>query len=234
MLRTLRSVVRAGLVLAAVAIPTAASADSIFSLGAGYFAVRGEDYRDDGDVLWRNLDFLLFDLKDFNGGAVNADFMVGVGRFVEAGVGVGFHQRTVPSIYAGYTDSDGTEIEQDLKLRMAPVTATVRLFPVGRTGAIQPYLGGGIAVVAWRYSETGEFVDFTDLSVFRARYVDKGNATGPVFLGGLRFPVGDDLLFGGEFRYHDVKADLDPALGFAGERIDLGGYTTTFTFAIRF
>jgi opacity protein-like surface antigen len=140
----------------------------------------------------------------------------------------------VPSVYADYTDEDGFEIEQDLKLRMAPVTATVRLFPAGRFGSFQPYVGGGVAVVAWRYSETGEFIDFTDGSIFRESYSDSGNATGPVFLGGVRFPVGDNLLFGGEFRYHDVKADLDLAEGFAGERIDLGGYTTTFTFAVRF
>jgi opacity protein-like surface antigen len=196
--------------------------------------VKAEDARSDGDVLRRNLDFLVFDLKDFNTGAVNADFMFGLGRYVEAGVGIGYSQRTVPSVYADYTDEDGFEIEQDLKLRMAPVTATVRLFPAGRFGSFQPYVGGGVAVVAWRYSETGEFIDFTDGSIFRESYSDRGNATGPVFLGGVRFPVGDNLLFGGEFRYHDVKADIDQAEGFAGERIDLGGYTTTVTFAIRF
>jgi outer membrane protein W len=234
MFRTLRSTVRAGLIVAALAVPASASADTIFTLGAGYFALKAEDARVEGDVLSRNLDFLFFELNDFNGGAVNAEFGVGLGRFVEASVGVGFTQRTVPSIYTDYVDNDGTEIDQDLKLRTAPVTAIVRLFPAGRFGGFQPYVGGGVAVVSWRYSETGEFVDFSDGTIFRESYVDSGNATGPVVLGGIRFPMGDALLFGGELRYHDVKADLDPSLGFAGEKIDLGGYTTTFTFSIRF
>ena len=50
---------------------------------------------DTDDVLYQNLDFLAFDIDDFNGATVGGEFLVGLGDFVEAGVGAGFYQRTV-------------------------------------------------------------------------------------------------------------------------------------------
>ena len=64
-----------------------------------------------------NLSFLVFDIADFNGPAVGGDFFVSVGSFVEVGVGLGYYQRTVPTVYDRFVDEDGTEIEQDMKLR---------------------------------------------------------------------------------------------------------------------
>ena len=234
MVRRLRYVLAGGLVLATVAMPRVASADTIFTIGGGWFSPKAEDARVDGDVIVQNLNFLWFDPEDFDGGTVNGDLMFGLGRFAEVGVGAGYYQRTVPSVYARSVHGDGTEIYQELKLRTAPMTATVRLFPAGRFGGFQPYVGGGIAVVYWRYSETGEWVDDTDDSIFRESYVDSGYAVGPVVFGGLRLPVSDAILLGGEFRYQDAEGDLDPSLGFAGNKIDVGGYSVTFTFGLRF
>lgn len=217
-----------------IGVATPARADGVFTIGGGYFALKGEDGRGNDDVLVNNLDFLAFDLHDFNTGIVTGEFAVGLGRFLEAGIGVGYSRRTVPSVYADYIDRDGSEIEQDLKLRTAPVTGIVRFFPTGRYIGVQPYVGAGVAVVSWRYSETGEFVDFDDNSIFRASFSDKGNATGPVFVGGVRFPAGRTFMIGGEFRYVDVDTDLDAAQGFAGSRLDLGGYVTQATFSWKF
>ena len=62
-----------------------------------------------------------------------------VGQDLEAGVGIGFYQRSVPSIYEFVTRPDDTEIEQDLKLRVVPITGVVR-FLAGRPGAPVRYL----------------------------------------------------------------------------------------------
>jgi hypothetical protein len=87
--------------------------------------------------------------------------------------------------------------------------------------------------VNWRYSESGEFVDFTDRSTFRDNFVGKGTATGPTVLGGVRFPVGNWAI-GGEVRWQDAKGDLPSDLGFAGSTVDLGGWNYLATFNIRF
>ena len=89
-----------------------------------------------------------------------------------------------------------------------PISATVRFLPLGR-GGVEPYVGAGIGIFNWRYSEVGEFVDFSDDSLFRDRFIGNGTAVGPVVLGGIRFPVADVWTIGGEIRYQKaVGKDL--------------------------
>jgi hypothetical protein len=223
-----------GFVLAAGGMMPA-HADTVIGGSVGYFALKAEDGRANDDVLVRNLDFLSFDVDDFNNAAVGGEFLLGLGNFVEAGVGVGFYQRTVPTVYTDFVDVDGSEIEQDLKLRVMPVTFSARVFPIGREAAVQPYLGGGLAILAWRYSESGEFIDFdAGRQLFRETFVDEGNETAPVVFGGVRFAATENFLVGGEFRWHGGDTALDPDQGFAGDRLDLGGYTMQATFHVRF
>jgi len=213
------------------ALPEPAAAQQTLNFTVGYFTVRGEDARLSGDTLVANHNFLTFDFKDFNGASVGAEWLIPIGDYFEAGAGLGFYRRTVPSVYADFVDNDGTEIEQDLRLRIVPLTATIRVLPLSRKSGVQPYFGVGLGLFNWRYSESGEFVDFRDNSIFRASYVADGNDVGPVALGGLRF-AGDSFSAGGEIRYQRAEGDLDNR--FAGNKIDLGGWTYQFTFGFRF
>lgn len=200
----------------------------------GYLALKGDDARGEDDVLFRNQDSLIFETDDFNGGHIGAEWLVGLSRHLEAGAGIGFYSRTVPSIYRDFVNENGTEIDQDLKLRIVPMTATVRFVPTGRDASVQPYIGAGIGAFNWRYSETGEFVDFNG-DIFRASYVAKGTEVGPVILGGIRFAVADVWMIGGEVRWHDAKGDTGGfEEGFLGDKIDLGGWTTSFGIHFRF
>lgn len=221
------------LLLAVIAVPSTSYAQQSLNLYVGGFTPRGVDARDTQDVLWNNLDFLAFNVKDFNGATAGAEYLIDMSDFLEAGLGVGVYSRTVPSVYSAFVNDNGTEIEQDLKLRMVPFTATVRLLPLGRSAGIVPYLGAGVAVINWRYSEAGEFVDFTDNSIFRDTFAATGTATGPTVLGGVRIPLGAwDL--GGEIRWQAAKGDLPQDLGFAGSKVDLGGVSYLATFNIKF
>ena len=213
-----------------------------FGVNVGWFGLRGEDARHADDVLLANLDFLAFDIKDFNSGTIGAEWLVGITDYLEAGVGIGFQRRTVPTVYRAIVNDNGTddpfddlEIAQDLRLRVVPITGTVRFLPLGRNASFQPYVGGGIALLNWRYSEAGEFVDFTDETIFNARYVASGNTVGPVILAGIRAPVADVWTVGGELRYQrgegDTKADQTELLG---RKIDLGGWSANFAVAFRF
>ncbi|HUE87563.1 MAG TPA: hypothetical protein VMO26_15925 [Vicinamibacterales bacterium] len=201
-----------------------------FSLG--YFAVRGEDARVEGDALVVNREIYLFDFEDFNGASVAADYLVGLGEYFEAGAGIGYSSRAVDTIYDLYVRPDGTEIEQQLKLRVVPISATLRVLPLGRASAFQPYIGGGIGIYNWRYSETGDFVDFSvpGQPIFRESYSASGTTLGPVAVFGLRFPVGTATI-GGEVRYQRAEGDLDER-DFLGPKIDLGGlhYSATVGF----
>jgi len=224
------------LVLGLMATPTASAQQSL-NLSIGGFVPRAEDARGRDDVLVRDLaagrDALLFNVKDFNGVTVNGEWLIGFGRNFEGSVGVGYYSKGVPSIYAIRQKSGGAEIEQELKLRIVPFTATVRFLPMGRHNGIEPYIGAGVAVLNWRYTESGEFVDSSDNTIFRKTYLGSGSNTGPVILGGVRVPVGSGGI-GGEIRYQAGEGTLPSDQDFLGSKIDLGGISYLFTVNFRF
>lgn len=204
-------------------------------LNLGYFAVRSEDARVDGDVINVDLEGLAFDVDDFNGATIGAEYLFGLGQYLEGGVGANFYQKTVPSVYREFVHEDGSEIEQDLKLRIVPFAATVRFLPLGRGRGIEPYVGAGIAVFNWRFSETGEFFDAFDNTIFRDNFVADGNAVGPVILAGVRGPVADVFSLGAEVRYQRAEGDTNPEESrMLSDRIDLGGWSANFLFGFRF
>ena len=224
---------------AVVALVGVLSANAAFAqqqslnVSLGFFAVRGEDARVEGDALVVNRDLYLFDFADFNGPSIGADYLVGLGDYFEVGAGIGYTSRAVDTIYDQFERPDGSEIEQQLKLRVVPMTATVRILPLGHTSPFQPYVGGGIGIYNWRYSETGDFIDFTvpGRPIFRDSYVASGTSIGPVAVFGLRFPVGQATI-GGEMRYQKADGDLDER-DFLGPKIDLGGFHYSATVGFR-
>jgi hypothetical protein len=140
-----------------------ARAQQTVNFTLGYFTPLGEDARTTGDVLNANLNAgrygLFYEIDDFNGPSVGGEWLFPFGEFIEGGIGVSFSTRTVPSVYQNFIDADGTEIDQDLHLRIVPTTFTVRLIPTGQRSVFQPYIGVGLGIFSWKYSETGEFID---------------------------------------------------------------------------
>ena len=228
----MRRLFLAGLMVAAVMIPSAASAQQSLNFSVGGFVPHGEDGRDNTDVLVNNLDFLAFNIKDFSGATFGAEWLTALGKNFEAGFGAGYYQRSVPAVYIDFVNTNGSEIEQDIKLRVVPFTATVRFLPLGHRHGIEPYIGGGVGVFAWHYSETGDFLA-TDRTIFHDSFDSSGSATGPVILGGVRIPVGTWGV-GFEVKHQSAEGKIPADQDFAGTTIDLGGFTYNFTVHVRF
>ena len=231
-MRRLMSAGVVALVILGVVGTPSASAQQQVSIFVGGFSPRSVDARSSDDVLVNNLDFLAFRVSDFSGPLIGGEYLTALGNNFDAGLGVGFYQRTVPTVYNDFVNANGTEIEQDLKLRVIPFTATVRWLPMGHHNGVEPYIGAGVGVFRYRYSESGQFLA-TDNSIFNGTFVGSGTATGPVILGGVRVPVGAWGV-GGELRYQSAKGDLPIDQDFSGSKIDLGGFSYTFTINIRF
>ena len=230
---TCRIAMGALVVAAAIGVQaTPASAQQSLTVQVGAFRPWGGDARVENDVLVTNRQYLFFDIKDFTGVIVAGDWAVSLGDYVEAGAGFGFYQRTVPTIYADWVNADGREIEQDLKLRIMPLTAIMKILPLGSKRAFQPYVGGGLGVYFWRYSETGEFVDFVDGSIFSDSFVESGTSVGPVAVFGLRGRVSGQATIGVEARLQWGQGNLSQ--DFLSDKIDLGGYNILATFGYRF
>jgi hypothetical protein len=233
----LKNVFMKGLLAGALLMcATAASAQDLgkqtVNFTLGYFTPFGFESRDDDDVLLANSTFLLFDLDEFNGASVGGEWLFPLARHVEGGIGVSYFSQRVPSVYAEFEDSDGTEVDQDLQLRQVPIAFTVRLIPVSPRSPIQPYVGGGIGLINWQYTEEGEFIDFNaGLEIFEDRFEESGTNVGPVVLGGIRY-AGEAFSTGFEIRYQHASGDLGP--DFAAPKIDLGGWTYNFTAGVRF
>jgi hypothetical protein len=231
------------LLVCAAMVPATASAQQTFNFSIGLFTPRGEDARVAGDVISANRDYLFYEFEDFKSASIGGEWLVSFGEFFEGGAGISFSRRTVRSVYTDFTDNFGNEIEQKLRLRLVPVSFTVRALPLGQSNPFQPYLGAGLAVINWRYAEFGDYVDFgaPGFPVFPASYVASGTATAPVVFGGIRFG-GQTLTAGGEIRYHAADAELpddfyvrlERRLQRLGPRIDLGGWTYNFTLGVRF
>jgi len=221
--------------LVSAATPAAAQQSVNFYFGAFTPAREDARSRSDGrsdDVLVNNLNVFAFDINDFDSVTFGGEWLVALGTHAEAGLGLGIYSDSVNSVYRDLVNEDFSEIEQEFKLRIVPFTATFRFLPLGRRAGVQPYIGGGVGLFRWRYTETGEFVDF-DSTVFRDTYVGEGTSVGPVILGGVRFPLGKwDI--GGEIRYQDAEGELPTDQGFSGSKIDLKGFNYLVTFNVRF
>ncbi len=237
-MRRLLSLSLLPLMIGLLAAPSASAQQSI-SFSIGGFTPAPLDSRGNDDVLFQNSAFLAtlnrdrgIDMSRFNGVTVGGEYLVGLGRLAEAGLGLGFYQKTVSAVDADFVNADGSEIFQDIKLRIVPFTATLRFLPLGHNSGIQPYVGAGIGVFVWHYSETGQFVDSRN-NIFTGNFVGSGSEVGPVVLGGVRVPLGA-IGFGGEIRWQDARATLPTDQGFAGNKIDLGGFNYLFTMNVRF
>ncbi len=132
--------------------------------------------------------------------------------------------------------------------------AVVRFLPFGRAGGTQPYVGAGLGLLQYRYSEIGRFVDPETLDYFdsstlnvddRFKTCSKANWLGPtvcgtaagsVILGGLRLPLGGDVygmsLEGRYLMGVGETGGLDA--GFLDEKIDLSGFQFNIGFHMRF
>jgi hypothetical protein len=222
-----------------------ARAQQIVNFYVGGFTPRALDARANDDVLVSNGLFLStlnrsrgIDIAEFNHATFGGEWLFGIGPILEGGLGLGVFQKSVPTLYTDLVNSQpacplcSTDIEQTLKLRIVPFTATVRLVPFGRNQPIQPYIGAGVTAYRWRYSETGQFVDLQS-NVFTGNFVGSGGAAGATILGGVRVPAGPAML-GFEIRHQSGKGTLPADQGFAGSTIDLGGYNYLVTFGYRF
>lgn len=222
-----------GLVWAAPAM-----AQGTLSLNVGWFTVRGVEDRVPGDTLNANLFAespyaLSFRMSDFDNVTYGADWLIPISPLFEVGVGANYYARTVPSYYQDLTDTNGGDIRQNLRLRTVPITASIRWLLVGRHHPVEPYVGFGLSVVPWDYSEVGDFVD-TSMNIYSANYHDSGVVFGSTLMAGIRVKPAPKVSFGGEIRYLTADASLDPSVGFLGSHIDLGGVSYLATFNIKF
>ncbi len=211
--------------------------DMAFQFRVGGFFLDGES------EFWTDAeDTFTLDSSDFDDAIIGLSIVGSFGNHLEAGFNADFYDATVVSAVRGFTDEDGFPILHDSRLRMAPLTVDLRFLPAGRyrvrnQGRLvrQPvfYVGGGAGLVFWEYEEIGDFVDFSDDTIFFDRFTDDGASFEVHGLAGVELPIGPawNLLFEGRYSWVDETLGRD----FSGlGEIDLGGMSAYVGASLRF
>ena len=230
--RLVCSVVLTCAAIAAAAQP--AFAQQTLNLSWGYSMMRTG--RVPTDILLIEHHDLAFEFRDFNVPAVGVEWLMPFGNALEAGLGASLSRDTVPTIHVGVVNSDGSAIPRDLGLRQIPFALTARFLPLGQSYTVQPYIGGGLVVINWQFSESGDFATPARRTVFRnEHYSANGNATGVTLLAGLRTVTLDKFAFGIEARYQRARGHFGPVFARQVDPdLDLGGLTLLATAGMRF
>ena len=173
---------------------------------------------------------------DFDSPTLAFDLGVALGPRTEAVFGVEFGGATTRSEYRDFVDNDRLPITQATRLRQANLSGSLKLAltprgqEVGRIAwvpsAITPYVGAGGGALWYEFDQTGDFVDFLDLSVFSETFRSSGWAPSAHVFAGVDVKIARRLYFTGEGRYLWSEAELGDDFS-SFEAIDLAGFKLT-------
>jgi hypothetical protein len=233
-----RRAVTAFAVLVIASLPSAVAGqtrDFLFGPPHGSFAVRGTfTFANAGSDLY---DFvtseLTIDKTDFNMPGIGFDFAYQLARRLDAQFGFEWGKTKTTSEYRDFVDNDFLPINQTTSLKIVHLTGSVR-FALTERGydvsslawvprRVVPYVGAGGGAVYYDFVQSGDFVDFVDLSVFPDAFQSTGWAPSAHAFGGVDVRLFRALYASVEGRYTKAQAklgrdfiDFDP--------IDLSGF----------
>jgi opacity protein-like surface antigen len=222
-----------------------ATADFFFGEPRGSIALRGGWVfaRAGSDLFDFVRDQLTVDGGDFNAPAMGGEVGVSITPRLDAVAGVDTSRSQTSSEYRDFIGSDALPISQTTKLRTVGVSGSIRLWltPRGRSVSrlawiprgVTPYIGAGGGAVHYDFVQTGDFVDFVDLSVFSDVFQSKGWAPSGHVFAGVDLQAYRRLRVQFEGRYLWAAGTLDnDFVGF--DPIDLAGFRTTAGISILF
>ena len=241
------------LALALLATPAAAqNRDFLFSHPRVTLAVRfgmaaptaeSEIFDFTAEEFWRRGTERPVGRSDFNAFSIEGELAVRVHDRVDVALGVGHNQSETPSEFQHWVGTDDLPIEQRTKFARTAVTFGVKGYLRDRGREISrfawvphgwaPYVAAGGGVMAYEFTQAGEFVDYETTDVFGHTYTSDGAAPAAYAGAGLEVSLGRHLLATTEARYLWAKSELSQAFVDFDE-IDLSGGQLTLGLAFRF
>jgi len=173
--------------------------------------------------------------EDFAGLYGGAEYSFNVADHVEMGISLDGYSKTIPTIYRDFSRPNGDDILQELRLTVVPLGVSLRVLPLDRYAAVQPYATIGADVFFYKYEEFGDFIDFfsNNLDISSDSFKSDGAALGGHAAAGLRIPLGHDFAITAEGRYQFAqKKQMDD--DFSRNRLDLNGASATIGIRLRF
>jgi hypothetical protein len=220
--------------------------DFFFSPPRGSVSVRGS-----WDLLQANGDWfgfvrkqLTLDRGDFRLPGISTDVNLAMSPRFDLVFSADYGGHARDSEYRDFVDNQRQPIVQTTRLREGSATAGVRyaLRPRGRSisslawipSRLVPYVGGGAGVLWYSLLQYGDFVDFSDFSVFRDQFPSRG-AT-PVAYGnaGVDLQIFKRLYATVDARYKWARPKLDATVWSGFDPLDLNGVRVSTGLSISF
>ena len=201
------------------------------TLGGTWLAPRAR-----GDLFTFIADQLTIDRTDFRTAAFTGSVGIAVTGHVEATGDFDVSRHAVSSEYRRYVKADRSSIAQTTRLNQGTVAFGARYLPMGRGQSISrfaflprrvaPFAGAGLNLVKYELLQTGEFVDFVDLSIFNDSFRSAGWSLGRYADAGADIQIWRMFFLNGSVRYVWASSELSrDFVGFHG--IDLSGFKSS-------
>jgi opacity protein-like surface antigen len=148
--------------------------------------------------------------KEFEDAVAGIDYVFDVQRNVGLMLSADYFEGQQDQSYRNFEDNHGNRISHTTTLEVTPITAglVVKLAP--EHSPVVPYVGAGGGIYAWRYEESGDFIDFNSpsRSVFSDTLEDTGAALGYYVMAGLDVPVSPYFSIFAEGRWDRADDEL--------------------------
>jgi opacity protein-like surface antigen len=188
--------------------------------------------RSEGEIYDFLTELLTLERDDFDAPAIAADFSWRLTSWMDVVFGFEWSGTESSSEFRDWVDQNGNPIEQDTRLDQVPLTVSLKVYPIGRgrqvgdyawvRKPVVPYVGGGIGGTYYKLQQTGDFVDFVDLTIFEGDFSSEGFTFAQHVFAGIDFKLTRSLGLILEGRYYWASADLEgDYIGF--DPIDLDG-----------
>jgi hypothetical protein len=234
-----RPVLLALVLLAALSAPAHAQApDFLFGKPNGTVAVHTGRFfaRGGSDVFSYVQSQLTLDNNDFHAPLFGVDVDMPVKGRLSAIAGFEFSRSSADSEYRDFVDNDRLPITQSTQMQEVNLSYGIKLAltPPGREisahawipAAVTPYVGAMGGALWYKFNQSGDFVNFDDLSVFRDTVDSRGWTPSASFFGGVDVKAWKRVYVNAEARYLWSRATLDRS--FSGfDAIDLTGMKVT-------
>ena len=191
------------------------------------------------------LDSLTLSRADFGSPWLGGEIAVRVTDRLDVAAGVGWARARSSSEYVNWVDQDGNPIEQVTTLQTVTGSLGVKYYLTDRGRSIgrfawvpsrfSPYLGGGIGVVGYEFTQEGDFIDFQSATseIFFDYLETRGTGFAGYLSGGIDVRLGRQFVLTGEGRYTLSDGPVTgPFSSF--DRIDLAGLQLLAGIGIRF
>jgi len=189
---------------------------------------------------------LTLNKRDFGSLTIGADVGFRITSQLDLTLDAGYSRSSHKSEFRDFVDNNDLPIEQTTTFERIPLTANLKLHlaPTGRSigtlawipSRIVPYIGGGVGVMAYRFRQQGDFVDFNTNAVFPSTLDTQEDGKDWAFvqqaMAGVEYNFSPMFGLTLDARYLHGRGDLGTAFN-GYDKIDLSGASASVGISLR-